>query len=69
MGIVELAGLLVTAAPAILKLGDGAWASYKRIVAALKLKADTPEEKAALDRVETRMHQLDIEVANAPEPA
>jgi hypothetical protein len=68
MGLVELASLLITAAPSIIKLGTDAWNGYKRIVDAARLKAGSPEERAALDRVEARMHELDEEVRTAKLP-
>lgn len=68
MPIVALLGMLIEAAPTIYKLGSDAIAGFHAIVAGAKLKAGSPEEEAALDRIERRMHELDIEVANAPEP-
>lgn len=69
MGTLALLTLLLQAAPDIAKLGMGAWDAYKKIVAAAKVKVGTPEERTALDRIEQRMHELDAEVRDAPEPA
>lgn len=61
-------GLLLQAAPTIATLGTNAWNGYKAIVAAAKLKAGSAEERSALDKIEARMHELDAQVQNAPEP-
>lgn len=68
MPITVLVPLLLQAAPTIFQLGADAIAGYKAIVAAMRIKAGTPEETAALDAVEAHMHWLDVQIANAPEP-
>ncbi len=66
--ILTLLPLLVQAAPTIYKIGNDAVNGFKAIVAAMKLKAGTQEEQAALGVIEAHLRLLDIQVANAPLP-
>lgn len=66
--ILTLLPLLIQAAPTIYKMGADAIAGYKALVAAIKLKAGTAEEKAALDVIESHLRLLDIQVANVKLP-
>jgi hypothetical protein len=66
--ILTLLPLLIQAAPTIFKMGADAVAGFKALVAAMKLKAGTAEEKAALDVIEAHLRLLDIQVANVALP-